>query len=183
MSIQTDPPLPFYPPGGLGAPKDRRGHAIGDLGLPAGTEVFSADDHISLAEDIFYERLPDEFKEHAPRVWYEDGAFELGSNGMSYLPGEFSHVLMQYDPLVGAGSANLEGRLTQLAGDGITKELAFPNAVLALLHFPDKGMREWCFRIYNEYMAELQEKSGGRFLTFSVCWSCRTYVSAWSASR
>ena len=29
-----------------------------DSGLPADVEVFSADDHISLAVDIFYERCP-----------------------------------------------------------------------------------------------------------------------------
>ena len=38
-----------YPEGGFGPPKDRQGHAAGSVGLPAGTEVFSADDHISLA--------------------------------------------------------------------------------------------------------------------------------------
>lgn len=164
MTVQANPPLSFYPPDGLGAPKDRRGHALGvDTGLPAGTEVFSADNHISLAEDIFYERLPEEFREKAPRVWYEDGAFELGLNGMSFLPGEFTHVLMQYDPLLGAGSGNPEARRDQLAEDGITKELAFPNALLALLFFPDKDLKERCFRIYNEYIAGLQERSPGRF--------------------
>jgi predicted TIM-barrel fold metal-dependent hydrolase len=163
MSVQANPLLSIYPAEGLAPPKDRHGSASGDLGLPAGTEIFSADNHISLADDIFYERLPEELKEHAPRVWYEDGAFELGVNGMSFLPDEFSHVLMQYDPLIGSGSANLEGRLAQQAEDGVTKELAFPNALLALLHLPDKGMRERCFRIYNEYIAELQERSGGRF--------------------
>jgi predicted TIM-barrel fold metal-dependent hydrolase len=162
MSVQTNA-ASFYPPEGLVAPKDRHGNAAGTHGLPAGTEVFSADNHISLAEDIFYERFPEELKEHAPRVWYEDGAFELGATGMSFLPGEFSHVLMQYDPLVGAGSANMAARLDQLAGDGITKELAFPNALLALFHFPDKNLRELCFRTYNQYIAELQERSQGRF--------------------
>ncbi|MGB8390323.1 MAG: amidohydrolase, partial [Mycobacterium sp.] len=39
----------LYPPGGFGAPKNRRGHAGADVGLPTGTEVFSADNHISLA--------------------------------------------------------------------------------------------------------------------------------------
>jgi predicted TIM-barrel fold metal-dependent hydrolase len=163
MTIQANPPQSFYPPEGLAPPKDRHGSVTRDLGLPVGTEVFSADNHVSLADDIFYERLPEELKEQAPRVWYEDGAFELGLKGKSFLPGEFSHVLMQYDPLVGAGSANLEGRLAQLAEDGIRKELAFPNALLALLHYPDKDMRERCFRIYNGYIAELQARSGGRF--------------------
>jgi predicted TIM-barrel fold metal-dependent hydrolase len=162
MSTQTATPS-FYPPGGFGAPKDRHGRSDGSLNLPAGTEVFSADDHISLADDIFYERLPEQYQDRAPRVWYEDGAYQLGRGGKSFLPAEFSHVLMQYDPLKGAGSANLEARLAELKEDGITKELAFPNALLALLHFPDRDIRERCFRIYNEYIAELQERSGGRF--------------------
>jgi hypothetical protein len=57
-----------YPAEGFGAPKDRQGQATGDTGLPAGTQVFSADDHISLAQDIFYERFPAELKDQAPRV-------------------------------------------------------------------------------------------------------------------
>lgn len=164
MSVQATPPKPFYPPDGVGAPKDRRGHAEGtSTGLPAGTEVFSADNHISLADDIFYDRLPEEFKEKAPRVWYEDGAYELGIDGMSFLPTEFTQVLMQYDPLLGSGSGNPEARREQLAEDGVTTELAFPNALLALLFFPDRDLKERCFRIYNEYIAAIQERSPGRF--------------------
>ncbi len=38
----------LYPPKGFGAPKDRKGHALGsNVGLPSGTKVFSADNHIS----------------------------------------------------------------------------------------------------------------------------------------
>ena len=47
--------------------------------------------------------------------------------------------------------------------DGVDKELAFPNAVLALFGFPDKGIRERVFRIYNEYIADIQERSDGHF--------------------
>ena len=91
----------FYPPEGFGAPKDRVASGAGPVGLPPGTQVFSADDHISLAEDIFYERLPASMREKAPRIWYRDGAFELGAMDTSFLPPQFSHVLMQYDPLAG----------------------------------------------------------------------------------
>ena len=45
-----------YPSEGLGAPKDRHLGPLVDSGLPADVEVFSADDHNSLAVDIFYER-------------------------------------------------------------------------------------------------------------------------------
>ena len=41
--------------------------------------VFSADNHISLAADIFYERFPDDLKDKAPRIWYEDGAYQVGA--------------------------------------------------------------------------------------------------------
>jgi predicted TIM-barrel fold metal-dependent hydrolase len=152
-----------YPLEGFGAPKNRQGHARGDLGLPPDTEVFSADNHISLSEDIFFERFPDEIKDQAPRIWYEDGAYQIGTKEKSFLPTEFSAVLMQYDDLEGAGSANMGARIRQLREDGMDKELAFPNSILALLHFPDKALRERAFRAYNEYLAELQERSGGRF--------------------
>ena len=53
----------LYPAEGWGAPKDRHGHSDGTVvGLPAGTEIFSADNHISVADDIFYERFPEDLK-------------------------------------------------------------------------------------------------------------------------
>ncbi len=152
-----------YPPQGLGAPKDRTGTATGATGLPAGTEVFSADDHISLADDIFYERFPDDLKDSAPRVIYDDGAWTLAVNGKGFLPREFSAVLMSYDPLEGSSTKDIHARMRELASDGVHTELAFPNALLGLMGWPDKAVRELCFRTYNQYVAELQEESGGRF--------------------
>ena len=55
------------------------------------------------------------------------------------------------------------GFMEGCAANGIDKELAFPNAVLALFHYPDKSMRERVFRIYNEHIADLQERSDGHF--------------------
>jgi predicted TIM-barrel fold metal-dependent hydrolase len=159
MSTRTQT---LYPAGVIGAPKDRQGHAAGaNTGLPAGTEVFSADNHISVADDIFYERFPDDLKNQAPRIWYEDGAYLLGPPGQSIVVGDFSAVLMQYDDLAGAATNNIEARVRELAEDGVDKELAFPNAVLALFHYPDKDLRERIFRIYNEHIADVQERSNG----------------------
>jgi hypothetical protein len=128
MSTQTStspahPPTTLYPPGGYGAPKDRQGHAAKqDVGLPAGTEVFSADNHISVAEDIFYEKFPDDLKDKAPRIWYEDGAYMVGlAKGKTFLPRDFSRVLMQYDDLAGAATNNIEARVRELREDGVDK--------------------------------------------------------------
>src|SRR5882757_9776276 len=75
--------------------------------------------------------------------------------------GDFSAVLMQYDDLAGAATNDVEARVRELAEDGVDKELAFPNAVLALFHYPDKDLRERIFRIYNEHIADVQERSEG----------------------
>ena len=152
-----------YPREGFAAPKDRHGNATEPVGLPAGTEVFSADDHISLAEDIFYEKFPASMKEQAPRVVNDDGAWTLAFGGKAFLPKEFTAVLTQYDPLAGAATNDPEARIRQLESDGIHRELAFPNAMLGLMGWPDKAVRELCFRLYNEHIAELQERSNGRF--------------------
>jgi predicted TIM-barrel fold metal-dependent hydrolase len=160
----SPPTRTLYPEGVIGAPKHRRGHgAAGSTGLPPGTEVFSADNHISVADDIFYEHFPDDLKDYAPRIWYEDGAYLLGRPGQSMVVGDFSAVLMQYDDLAGAVSNNLDARVRELAEDGVDKELVFPNAVLALFHYPDKDLRERIFRIYNEHIAAAQERSNGHF--------------------
>ena len=160
----STPTSTLYPPEGFGAPKNRVGHAKEAIvGLPAGTEIFSADNHISVADDIFYERFPEELKGAAPRIWYEDGAYMVGMKGKAWTGGDFGRVLMQYDDLAGAASNNIDARILQLAEDGIDKELAFPNAVLALFHYPDKSLRERVFRIYNEHIADLQERSKGHF--------------------
>lgn len=156
--------LSVYPPGRIGPPKERHGHAAaGGSGLPPGTEVFSADDHISLSEDIFYERCPAALKDRVPRVWYRDDAWTIGSGEKAFLPREFTGVLQQYDPLPGSSTGDLDARMAQLEADGVTKELAFPNALLVLMGYPDTEVREVCFRIYNEYLAELQERARGRF--------------------
>ncbi len=151
-----------YPPGGVGAPKDRHPSPSVDLGLPAGTEVFSADDHISLADDIFYERFPESMKERAPRVMNVDGGWVIGIDGRSILVPEFIEVLTQYDPLPGSHTGDVDARLAALDSEGVSRELAFPNSILALFGWPDREVRELCFRIYNEHIAEVQERSNGR---------------------
>ena len=151
-----------YPREGLGAPKDRRPAPSIEVGLPVGFEVFSADDHISLADDIFYERFPEGMKERAPRVMNVDGGWVIGMDGKSILVPEFIEVLTQYDPLSGSHTGDVDARLAALDSEGVSKELAFPNSILALFGWPDKEVRELCFRIYNEHIAEVQERSKGR---------------------
>ena len=151
-----------YPLEGVGAPKHRLPGPLMELGLPAGTEVFSADNHISLSEDIFFERFPESMKDRAPRVMNVDGGWVIAVDGKSVLVREFIEVLTQYDPVPGSHTGDIDARLAALDSEGVTKELAFPNSILALFGWPDREVRELCFRIYNEYIAEVQERSNNR---------------------
>ncbi len=151
-----------YPAEGLGAPKNRVPGPVEEVGLPAGTEVFSADNHISLAEDIFYEKFPASMRDAAPRVMNVDGGWTLALGGQSVLPQAFLDVLTQYDPVPGSHTGDVDARLAALDSEGVTTELAFPNSILALFGWPDKEVRELCFRIYNEHIADVQERSGNR---------------------
>ena len=55
----------------------------------------------------------------------------VGLKGQLFVVGDFSAVLMQYDDLAGASTNDVDARVRELAEDGVDRELAFPNAVLA----------------------------------------------------
>jgi len=159
----SDTTSDLFPPKGHGAPNDRRPQTEGETGLPAGTEVFSADDHVSVEEDIFYNNLPEELKDRAPRLWREDGVFQIGMDGKSFLPDAFIEVVGHFENMPGCSAENVDARLADMDAEGVSKALMFPNEVLALLAYPDHEMREACFRIYNEYIAEWATRAPGRF--------------------
>ena len=94
---------------------------------PPGTEVFSADDHISLAEDIFYERFPESMKDRAPRVMNVDGGWVVGVDGQSILVREFIEVLTQYDPLPGSHTGDVDARLAALDSEGVDQGARLPE--------------------------------------------------------
>lgn len=157
------PDATVYPGEAAGAPNDRVPPPVTDTGLPAGTGIFTADTHISVAEDIYYENFPAGMRDRAPRLWHEDGVFQIGLNGRSFLPAMFAEVVRPYHGLAGCSTGDMEARMADMDAEGIARELAFQNESLVLLAYPDHEVRDLCFRIYNEYMAKLQERWPGRF--------------------
>jgi len=103
-------------------------------------------------------------KDRAPRVMNVDGGWVIGMDGKSILVREFIEVLTQYDPLPGSHTGDVAARLAALDSEGVSRELAFPNSILALFGWPDREVRELCFRIYNEHITAVQEQSKGRIL-------------------
>lgn len=150
-------------PNDLGPPIKRRSQLEYDQTLPPGLDVFSADNHISLSEDIFFERFPADMRDRAPRVWYGDGVYHLGVGGQSFYPQAVVEPLSQFEGKPGAAGNDLKARIADLDAEGVRRELAFPNGVQVIWGYRDLEARGICFRIYNEYIAELQERAPGRF--------------------
>ena len=153
----------IFSPEGLLRPNERRGQTEPEISLPAGTLVFSADNHIELGADIWHRGFPDDLKDKAPRIIETHGMLNISIAGASMLPDAYLSVLEPYARVPGFNSENIEQRMADLDAEGVDKELAFPNTLLMLLNYPDLQVREHCFRLYNEYLAELQEGAAGRF--------------------
>jgi predicted TIM-barrel fold metal-dependent hydrolase len=140
----------------------RRAEARGERSLPSGTVVVSADNHWSLAEDIFFERFPDHLRDRAPRFLRDSaGACHWVVDGKSLFPASLARSLADFERV--PGCTELEPRLRDLDIEGVDKELNFGNGILAFLGFPDLEVREWVFRIYNQHLSEVQTRAPGRF--------------------
>jgi predicted TIM-barrel fold metal-dependent hydrolase len=147
---------------GVEVAHERRAEERGNRRLPSGTIVVSADNHWSLAEDIFYDRFPPHLRDRAPRFFRgPDGGCQWLVGGKSLFHPSFAKSLGDFERV--PGCTDLGARLQDLDIEGVDKEINFGNGVLAFLGFPDLEVREWVFRIYNQHLAELQARAPGRF--------------------
>jgi predicted TIM-barrel fold metal-dependent hydrolase len=103
-------------------------------------------------------------KAHAPRLWRDSkGVFQMGmAPGHTFLPPGFIDAVSYFERVPGCEAANLQARLSDMDAEGVAKAQVFPNEVLGLLGFPNHELREACFRIYNQYIAEWQARAPGR---------------------
>jgi predicted TIM-barrel fold metal-dependent hydrolase len=128
--------------------------------LPPGTVVVSADDHWSCTEDIFYRDFPAHLRDRAPR-WIGGPEGHWAVNGVPVIPLDRAASLKEHEMV--PGSHLIEPRLRDLDAEGIDKEIVFPNGVAGFYTFRDLEIREWIFRVHNQYLSSLQQKAPGRF--------------------
>lgn len=124
----------------------------GPVGLPAGIEVISSDNHWMVTEDVFFENFPAHLKDSAPRIWH-DGYWRIGKRE--------GKQVWSADPSVQNAviRANLQSawshdnRRAHLAAEGIEAEVVYPQSLLGYFD-PDPEVRMWIARIYNDHIAE-----------------------------
>lgn len=134
--------------------------------MPDDIEVISADNHWEITEDIFFENFPSHLKEKAPRVWF-DGYWRIGRPGVKEAFGlgpKIEETLRRgFTPTAWSHDV----RRQDLAIDGMTKEIVFPQSLLGYVD-PDLEIRGWIYRVYNEYLAEQQRKNPD-FIGVGLC--------------
>lgn len=136
--------------------------------LPAGLVLVSADNHVELTEDIFFDNFPQNMKPAAPRVWF-DKYWRVG----------FPDALQAYPTGVDVDTAlarsvmndgfDFAVRQRHLDAEGIAHEIVYPNSLMGFIRYPDQDMQELMYRTYNEHMAELDRRGGGRFHGVGIC--------------
>jgi predicted TIM-barrel fold metal-dependent hydrolase len=147
---------------GAGFIVDRKAQPLDGLALPKGLTLVSADNHIEVTEDVFFQRFPERLKDVAPRVWF-DTYWHVGFKGdIEAFPVGFDIDRALSKTVMHAGF-DLDVRNRHLDAEGIGKEIVYPQSLLGFVRYPDLEMQELMYRVYNEHLADLQARSPGRF--------------------
>jgi len=144
---------------------------------PKGMTVVSADNHWALSEDPWKHRTPAHLRGRLPGVWWdeENGLYQMGIGGKpSFLTRGIIDAIKANEDR--KGILSMPERLADLDEEGIGIEIVFPQTLLMYFQHPDIEAREWIFRGYNEYMAEVGARAPGRF--FGV-----GYPNFWDISK
>jgi predicted TIM-barrel fold metal-dependent hydrolase len=147
MVLDTKPNTEFQK---IAWPMDREIPPLGEP-LPEGTVVVSTDSHVMEDCDLWKERLPERFKDRAPKLWRdENGWYHLEAEGKNLdVPG-LNSMLVEGRP----GINSIEDRMRDLDAEGVDKELIFPQRTLSVVAFEDNELRMACIRAYNEWLAD-----------------------------
>jgi predicted TIM-barrel fold metal-dependent hydrolase len=147
---------------------DRKPQAPKRAQLPQGLSVVSADNHIELTEDIFYDRFPARLRDAAPRVWF-DKYWHVGFKDKieAYPTGVDIDTALARSVLNDGFEFGLRNQ--HLHAEGIAKEIVYPQSMLAFVRYPDQEMQELMYQTYNEHLAQLAVRNPGRFYGVGIC--------------
>ncbi len=114
--------------------------------------MVSADCHANEPNDFLASRIEAKFKHRLPRVEVDDKG-ERWQITEGYRPSRirFKRPLEGEDGLRNASGATPQGRLKDMAADGVDAEIIFPNKGLAMWATPDPVFAMACCRCWNDW--------------------------------
>src|SRR3546814_905286 len=120
------------------AVKNRQPDGTEGFQLPRNTVIVSADDHLAVTEDIFYQRFPAGLKDRAPRILQEGAVNHLGFDGQTLSHSEALLRTLSENEEV-QGCYDLDVRYEQMTAEGVQKSINFPQLVILLARYPEIG--------------------------------------------
>jgi len=98
---------------GMGPAPERVPEPRGNLKLPEGTVLVSADNHWSVDDDIFYKAFPARLKDRAPRLWKTPkGGIAFSVDGVPLVP---PHTYVMFENMDGVrGCSDIDARQKDL---------------------------------------------------------------------
>lgn len=157
-------------------PVTDRGFDGAQAKVPEGTIIVSADNHWGLAEDPWKGRVPADVVERMPSMFWDEtrGLWNMTIGGRTIFDGYVARIFGRSE--VRRGNAHMRERIADMDADGIDIEIVFPQYLMMFFRHPDFEVREWIFRAYNEYLADVQRRAPGRH--FGV-----GFVNFWDPAR
>ena len=143
-------------------------------------KVISADSHAEEPEEL-YDRLPAEYRARRPRVEVVNGRKYFIVEGQPPQPLDTPNPLTEEDKRkefrggdeIGVGfnregGTNIPLRLADLAEEGISAEIIYPNGIFKVFSSPDPGYQMAVARIYNDWYGEVFGGHSNRFIPSAV---------------
>jgi predicted TIM-barrel fold metal-dependent hydrolase len=147
---------------------DREPQSLRDAKLPKGLTLVSADNHIELTRDVFYQKFPARLRDAAPRVWF-DRYWRVGFKETmeAYPAGTNIDTALTRSVLNDGFDFGIRNR--HLDAEGIAKEIVYPQSLLAFIRHPNQELQQLMYGAYNEYVADLGAENPGRFYGVGIC--------------
>ena len=154
--------------------------------LIPGIQIIDSDTHWSEPHDLWTSLAPAKYKDLVPQVkevkgrqkWVVNGDIPIaGNSAVSAIEPDGSKMLglkfLKHDiDMVHAASYDCEARLALMDQMGMSHNIVYPNVGgfgnQNFLKVEDEALRIACVEIYNDWMGNLQEQSGGRILPMAL---------------
>ncbi len=122
--------------------------------------LISADNHVFEPVTLWQDRLPQEYRDRGPRLVRRDDWLVMAIEGMpdrkltrsSESSGDAGAGASGFG--ANAGGFDLDGRLDDMALDGVVAEVIYPTFGLFIDMVPAPDLQMACAQVYNDWLAE-----------------------------
>ena len=151
-----------------------------------GISIIDSDTHWSEPHDLWTSLAPAKYKALVPQIKEHNGRRKWVVNGDIPIAGDsaVSAIMPDGEKMLGlrflkadidmvhAASYDCDARLDLMDQMGISHGIVYPNVGgfgnQNFLRVEDEGLRIACVEIYNDWMSDLQQRSGGRILPMAL---------------